>query len=93
MTLPFFITFVDSDNVMALCSFSSFSPFLFCLFFLVLIQIQESNIQLLVPNEEDLTQLRGEVIGPPDTPYEGGRYELEIVIPDSYPFTPPKVRV
>lgn len=44
-----------------------------------------------MPNEEDLTHLRGEVIGPPDTPYEGGHYDLEILIPDSYPFTPPKV--
>lgn len=56
-------------------------------------QIQESNIQLLVPDEDDLTQLRGEVIGPPDTPYAGGRYQLDIAIPESYPFSPPRVRL
>lgn len=46
-----------------------------------------------VPNEEDLTMLEGEVIGPPDTPYHGGRFQLQIEIPDQYPFSPPKVRV
>ena len=30
--------------------------------------------------DENFTELRGE-IGPPDTPYEGGRYQLEIKIP------------
>ena len=41
--------------------------------------------------DENFTELRGE-IGPPDTPYEGGRYQLEIKIPATYPFNPPKGR-
>ncbi|XP_072040431.1 ubiquitin-conjugating enzyme E2 K-like [Amphiura filiformis] len=42
--------------------------------------------------DSDLTELRGEIVGPPDTPYEGGRYLLEIKIPETYPFNPPRVR-
>ena len=41
---------------------------------------------------DDLTELAGTILGPPDTPYEGGTYKLEIKIPDTYPFNPPRVR-
>jgi ubiquitin-conjugating enzyme (huntingtin interacting protein 2) len=41
--------------------------------------------------ESNILQLKGYVNGPPDTPYEGGRFYLEMNIPESYPFTPPKV--
>lgn len=80
--------------------------------------------------DENFTELKGEIAGPPDTPYEGwtllialldcchdlcicmrvvgqygqtelmrsffntgGRYQLEIKIPETYPFNPPKVIV
>lgn len=39
-----------------------------------------------------LRQLVGMFPAPPDTPYAGGQYEVEIEIPDSYPFKPPKMR-
>ena len=39
-----------------------------------------------------LTSLVGSVTGPPDTPYHGGTYRLEITIPEDYPFRPPRVR-
>jgi ubiquitin-conjugating enzyme (huntingtin interacting protein 2) len=42
-------------------------------------------------DESNILQLKGYVNGPPDTPYEGGRFYLEMNIPDSYPFSPPKV--
>lgn len=38
-----------------------------------------------------LVELRGRIAGPPDTPYEGGTFHLEIKIPETYPFNPPKV--
>lgn len=54
-------------------------------------EIAESGVQLELVND-DLSELAGTVAGPPDTPYSGGKYRLEIKIPDTYPFNPPKVR-
>jgi len=54
-------------------------------------EIAESGVQLELV-ADDLTELAGTVAGPPDTPYSGGKYKLEIKIPDTYPFNPPKVR-
>lgn len=42
-------------------------------------------------SENNILHLKGYVSGPPDTPYEGGRYYLEMTIPESYPFNAPKV--
>ncbi|KAJ8985154.1 hypothetical protein NQ317_012806 [Molorchus minor] len=41
---------------------------------------------------DSYTELKGEIAGPPDTPYEGGNFILEIKVPETYPFNPPKVR-
>ncbi|CAG5039226.1 unnamed protein product [Parnassius apollo] len=38
------------------------------------------------------TELKGQIAGPPDTPYEGGTFFLEIKVPETYPFNPPKIR-
>jgi len=54
-------------------------------------EIAESGVHLELV-ADDLTELAGTVAGPPDTPYVGGKYKLEIKIPDTYPFSPPKVR-
>jgi len=42
--------------------------------------------------DDSFTKLRGEIAGPPDTAFEGGRYVVDIVIPETYPFNPPKVK-
>lgn len=42
--------------------------------------------------DDSLLHLLGTFIGPPDTPYEGGTYEVDIVIPQTYPFSPPKMK-
>lgn len=42
--------------------------------------------------DNNFMKLNGEICGPPDTPYEGGRFQLDISIPETYPFTPPKVK-
>ncbi|KAI9714856.1 MAG: hypothetical protein M1820_000145 [Bogoriella megaspora] len=39
--------------------------------------------------EDDLTHLKGQFEGPPDTPYEGGKFFVDIKIPNDYPFRPP----
>ena len=41
---------------------------------------------------DDMTKLVGTLPGPPDSPYAGGKYRVEITIPTDYPFSPPKVR-
>lgn len=37
----------------------------------------------------NLTHLKGTFPGPPDTPYAGGTYQIDIVVPDMYPFKSP----
>jgi len=54
-------------------------------------EVAKSGVELTLV-KEDLTELSGTIKGPPDTPYEGGTYQVEIKIPDTYPFNPPKVR-
>jgi len=36
-----------------------------------------------------LTHLQGQFFGPPDTPYAGGKFFIDIRIPSDYPFKPP----
>ena len=43
-------------------------------------EVAKSGVQLTLVND-DLTELKGTIAGPPDTPYEGGTYILEIKIP------------
>ena len=43
-------------------------------------------------NGDDLTHLRGQFLGPPDTPYEGATYYVDIKIPNEYPFRPPVMK-
>ena len=45
-------------------------------------QIKDNNLQ----------KLTGFVNGPKDTPYEGGLYQVDIELEDSYPFVPPKMK-
>ncbi|KAB8349486.1 hypothetical protein FH972_023512 [Carpinus fangiana] len=43
-------------------------------------------------NADDLTHLEGVFHGPPDTPYEGGTFHVDIRIPADYPFRPPQMK-
>ncbi|KAH9480093.1 Ubiquitin-conjugating enzyme E2 1 [Psilocybe cubensis] len=42
--------------------------------------------------DESPFHLKGSFPGPEGTPYEGGLFEVDIVIPDSYPFQPVKMK-
>lgn len=40
---------------------------------------------------EKFNHLTGTIVGPTESPYEGGLFRVEIHIPTSYPFEPPKI--
>ena len=40
---------------------------------------------------DQINQLKATVCGPPETPFEGGVFTLMVVIPENYPFVPPKI--
>lgn len=44
------------------------------------------------PINDDLLHLQGSFAGPTGTCYEGGTFVVDIVIPDQYPFQPPKMK-
>ena len=42
--------------------------------------------------DNNILHLKGKIFGPSDTPYEGGKFKLNITVLDSYPFNPPKIK-
>jgi ubiquitin-protein ligase len=51
-----------------------------------------SGIKAAPVTEGNLRHLKGTIPGPSGTPYEGGVFEIDIVIPKQYPFEPPKMK-
>lgn len=47
----------------------------------------------VAPDQEDITKLHALIIGPFDTPYEGGFFHFLIRCPPTYPIHPPKVKL
>ncbi|ERN06235.1 hypothetical protein AMTRI_Chr06g170390 [Amborella trichopoda] len=41
---------------------------------------------------DDISHLSGTISGPIETPYEGGTFQIDIQLPASYPFEPPKMQ-
>mmetsp|Transcript_74748 Transcript_74748/g.177841 ORF Transcript_74748/g.177841 Transcript_74748/m.177841 type:complete len:156 (+) Transcript_74748:128-595(+) len=44
------------------------------------------------PDKDNYRYFHIHAQGPVGTPYEGGKYELELFLPEGYPMEPPKVR-
>jgi ubiquitin-conjugating enzyme (huntingtin interacting protein 2) len=44
----------------------------------------------VIPGEK--FHFKGHLKGPSDTPYEGGFFVVDIVLPNEYPFAPPKMK-
>ncbi|CZR54739.1 probable ubiquitin--protein ligase [Phialocephala subalpina] len=40
----------------------------------------------------DLGHLHASFPGPPETPYEGGTYVVDVILPNEYPFKPPQMK-
>ncbi|KXJ10558.1 ubiquitin-conjugating enzyme E2 N [Exaiptasia diaphana] len=45
-----------------------------------------------LPDEHNARYFHVDVNGPSDSPFEGGRFKLELFLPEDYPMAPPKVR-
>merc|ERR1719461_2037867 len=43
------------------------------------------------PEGEDMFKWKGSIVGPKNTPYEGGTWVLKFEFPENFPFKPPKV--
>lgn len=52
-----------------------------------------SDITITLFKPDDLTHLKGSFRGPEGTPYEGGHFDVDIVVPQGYPFTALKMKV
>ncbi|CAK7205890.1 Ubiquitin-conjugating enzyme E2 1 [Sporothrix eucalyptigena] len=52
-----------------------------------------TDISVVALDPANLTTLQGTFGGPPDTPYAGGTYIVNITIPDNYPFKPPAMKL
>ena len=51
---------------------------------------EKDRIRLILPEKENLFLWHAILRGPPDTPYEGGIFTVNIKVPDNYPISPPK---
>ncbi|RDD36081.1 Ubiquitin-conjugating enzyme E2 Z, partial [Trichoplax sp. H2] len=47
----------------------------------------------IVPDDDDITKMHALILGPFDTPYEGGFFYFFLKFPVTYPIEPPKVKL
>lgn len=51
-----------------------------------------SGVAVQLRDGSNVQKLIGFVPGPKDTPYDGGVFMIDIVLPEQYPFVPPKMK-
>lgn len=53
---------------------------------------KENDLNIKIsPNEENLFNWKGKIIGPSGTPYQEIKFEITIKVPSTYPLTPPEI--
>jgi len=55
-------------------------------------KFQNDNEITLQVRNENMKTLVGTIYGPKDSAYENGKFKIDIIIPDDYPFVPPKMK-
>ena len=53
---------------------------------------RDSGMQAELLDTNNMMHLRGWFAGPPDSPYSGGTFHIDIQLPENYPFVPPKMK-
>jgi ubiquitin-conjugating enzyme E2 Z len=64
----------------------------------ICIEISEHNKQppcgiFLHQDEQDMSKFHAIIMGPENTPYQGGFFYFYLGIPENYPWSPPKVKL
>lgn len=44
-----------------------------------------------IPDDNNIFHWKAQIYGPVNTPYHGGIFNLDILFPNDYPFSPPKI--
>jgi ubiquitin-conjugating enzyme E2 D/E len=52
---------------------------------------EDHSVFVISPKEDKITNWEGYIIGPKDTPYEGGKFYINITFPSDYPYNPPLI--
>ena len=59
-----------------------------------LMLIQQNPVQHvnIIPSESDMMLCSGTLVGPTGTPFEGGKFKIQVQFPTDYPFKPPQIK-
>ena len=52
---------------------------------------QDHDVFVISPKEDKITNWEGYIIGPKNTPYECGKFYINITFPSDYPYNPPLI--
>jgi len=56
------------------------------------LKLLQTSPHQITPDESNVLDLTCTINGPPDTPYEGGKFVVKVVIPPEYPFKCPSAK-